>query len=292
MNCQHFENALVYFQKAIDKDPNFAPAYSGLADAHFLLGDWRCWHVEPFDKAESLAWKAIELEPGNAHAREVLAEIGFSRDWNWTGSAEQFRTAIDLDPNDAAIHSYYGMFLVAMGKVEEGLAEERKAQVLDPFSDRTNMLHTWTLYLAHHFDEAITHAKQALTISTSYGEYYWLGQCYEMKGMPDQAIEFYLKAMSGIPEEVPLRRDAYQKGGLVGYWKEDLRIRRRQDMKVDAVRLAFFYSHVGEKEKAIEQLQLAYRRHCNGLQFLKAEPVWDGLRDDPRFKELLARLGL
>ena len=292
MNCRNFDNALVYFQKAIDKDPNFAPAYSGLADTYFLLGDWACWHVEPFDKAESLAGKAIELEPGNAHAREVLAEIGFSRDWNWVRPAEQFQTAIDLDPNDAAIHSYYGMFLVAMGKEEEGLAEERKAQALDPFSDRTNMLHTWTLYLAHRFDEAIAHANHALTISASYGEYYWLGQCYEKKGMPDQAIEFYLKAGSGRPIENAQRRAAYQKGGLVEYWREDEQIRRSQNRKVDAVRQAMYYAHTGEKEKAIEQLQMAYRQHCNGLQFLKVEPVYDSLRDDPRFKDLLARLGL
>jgi adenylate cyclase len=184
------------------------------------------------------------------------------------------------------------MFLVAMGKEEEGLAEEREAQALDPFSDRTNLLHTWTLYLAHRFDEAIAHANHALTISVSYGEYYWLGQCYEKKGMPDRAIEFYLKAWSGRPKDIPLRRAAYEKGGLVEYWRVDEQINRRYDVSVDAVRQAMYYAHTAEKEKAIEQLQLAYRQHCNGLQFLKVEPVYDRLRDDPRFKELLARLGL
>ena len=86
---------------------------------------------------------------------------------------KQFTTAIDLDPNDPNIHAYYGMFLVAMGKVEEGIAEERKAQELDPFSDRTNLMYTWTLYLAHRFDDAIAQANHALSISQSYGEYYW-----------------------------------------------------------------------------------------------------------------------
>ncbi len=292
LECRSFENALAYFQKAIDKDPNFAPAYSGLADAYFTLGDWRCFHEEHFDQAEIAANKAIELDPGNAHAHAVLAEIGFSRDWNWIGPAKQFSTAIDLDPNYAIAHSYFGMFLVAMGKKHEGLAEERKAQDIDPFSDRTNQLYTWTLYLAGQFDEAIDQAKHALSISTSYGEYYWLGQCYEKKGMPDQAMKFYLKAMSGVPEEVSLRRTAYDKGGLAGYWREDEQIRRRNNQKVDAVRQAMYYCHRGEKEKAIAQLQLAYAQHVNGLQFLRAEPVYDGLRGDPRFRKLLARLGL
>lgn len=115
-----------------------------------------------------------------------------------------------------------------MGKTDEGLAEERKAQEIDPFSDRTNLLHTWTLYLAGHFDEAINQAKHALSISTSYGEYYGLGQCYEKKGMPDQAMKFYLKAMSGVPEEVRLRSTAYNKGGLAGYWQEDEQIRKKE----------------------------------------------------------------
>jgi TolB-like protein/DNA-binding winged helix-turn-helix (wHTH) protein/Tfp pilus assembly protein PilF len=292
MSCHDFEDALAYFQLAVHKDPKFAAAYSGTADAYFTLGNWRCVHEEHFDEAEIAATRAIELEPGNAQAYAVLGEVGFSRDWNWVGPVKQFTTAIDLDPNDPNIHSYYGMFLVAMGKVEEGIAEERKAQELDPFSDRTNLMYTWTLYLAHRFDEAIAQANHALSISPSYGEYYWLGQCYEKKGMPDQAIAFYLKTMSGVPEEIPIRLAAYRKGGLAEYWREDELIRNRNNQKVDPIRQAMYYAHTGEKGKAIEQLQLAYRQHTNGLQFLKTEPVYDGLREDPRFKELLVRLGM
>jgi TolB-like protein/DNA-binding winged helix-turn-helix (wHTH) protein/Tfp pilus assembly protein PilF len=290
--CQDFESALSYFQMATDKDPNFAPAFSSLADAYFSLADWRCWQTEPFDRAVIAASKAIELEPRNARAHAVLAEVGFARDWNWVGPAEQFATAIDLDPNDADIHARYGMFLVAIGKAQQGLAEERKAQELDPYSERTNDTHTWTLYLAHRFDEAIDHAKNSLTFSTAYGQYYWLGQCYERKDMPDQAIENYLKAMAGMPKELPSRRAAYEKSGLAGYWEEDERLRRLRKERIDAVLQAMYYAHRGQKDRAIEQLELAYQKHSNGLQFLKVEPVYDNLRNDPRFKALLARLGL
>ena len=291
-SCQDFESALSYFQIATDKDPSFAPAFSSMADTYFSLGDWRCWHIEPFDRAEIAASKALELEPRNARAHAVLAEVGFARDWNWVGPAEQFATAIDLDPNDAGIHSRFGMFLVAIGKEEQGLAEERKALELDPYSAVTNNAHTWTLYLAHRFDEAIDYAKHALNFPPAYGQYYWLGQCYERKNLPDQAIENYLKAMAGLPKELPSRRAAYEKAGLAGYWEEDERLRRLRKERIDSVFQAMYYAHRGKKDKAIEQLELAYQQHCDGLQFLKVEPVYDNLRDDPRFKALLTRLGL
>jgi len=222
----------------------------------------------------------------------VLAKVGFARDWNRVGPAQQFTTALDLDPNDASIHSYYGSFLVAIGEQEAGLAEERKAQELDPLSEKTNDNYTWTLYLAHRFDAAIEVAKHSLSVSPAYGQYYWLGQCYEKKGLPDQAIEYYLKAFSGLPAELSLRRAAFQKSGLKGYWQEDERLRRRRQEEIDAVYEAMYYAHQGENDKAIEQLQLAYQQHSDGLQYLKVEPVYDGLRGDPRFNDLVAKVGL
>jgi TolB-like protein/DNA-binding winged helix-turn-helix (wHTH) protein/Flp pilus assembly protein TadD len=292
MSCMTFEEALGYFQDAVAKDPNFAPAYSGVADSYFHLADWKCWQIVPFDKAEVAANRSLELDPGNAKAHAVLGEMAFSHDWNWRKAAEEFTRAIELDSNDAAVHSSYGMYLVAMGREEEGLTEVRKAQSLDPVSERTNLTHTWALYLAHRFDQAIDQAKQALVLFPSYGENYWLGQCYEEKGMPDQAIDFYLKAWDGLPAEPPLRRAAYQEHGLPGYWQQDEQFRKRSKLKVDAFYQAMYYAHMGEKDKALEQLKLAYQQHSDGLQFLKVEPVFDGLRDDSRFKDLISRLRL
>jgi TolB-like protein/DNA-binding winged helix-turn-helix (wHTH) protein len=292
MKCSTFDLALAYFREAVDKDPSFAPAYSGLADTYFQLADWRCWQTAPLDKAEASALKAIELDPESAGAHAVLGEIAFSRDWNWTKAAEEFSTAVFLDPNDAGIHSSYGIYLVAMGKTEQGLAEVLKAQQLAPLSEKANMTQTWALYLAHRYDQAIANATRALIISPSYGENYWLGQCYEKKGMPEQAMDFNLKAFAGLPREIPLRRTAYQKHGLPGYWQEDERLRRQRNERIDAVFQANYYAHMGKNENAIEQLQLAYQQHGDGLQFLKVEPVYDSLRDDPRFQELLSRLRL
>jgi TolB-like protein/DNA-binding winged helix-turn-helix (wHTH) protein/Tfp pilus assembly protein PilF len=292
MTCKSFEQALAYFQDAVAKDPNFAQAQSGLADTYFNIGDFPCSQTEPYQQAEAAAVKAVALDPENADAHAVLAKIAFARDWNWSKAAQEFSKAVRLDPNDAGIHSAYGLYLVAMGDEEQGLAEERKAQELDPFSERTNFWHTVTLYMTRRYDEAIDQAQHALALFPSYGEDYWLGECYEKKGMPDKAIEFYLKAMTGAPDEVPLRRSAYEKNGLPGYWQEEERIRRRKNYKVSPVRQAEYYVHRGMKEEAIEQLELAYKQHAGGMELIKVHPIFDDLRNDPRFKKLIVHLQL
>jgi TolB-like protein/DNA-binding winged helix-turn-helix (wHTH) protein len=290
--CVSFEQALVYYQEAVAKDPAFAPAQAGLADAYFTVGDFPCREKPPYAEAEAAALKAVALDPGNADAHAVLAKIAFSRDWDWSKAAREFKTAVQLDPNDAGIHSAYGLYLVAMGQQESGLAEERKAQELDPFSERTNLWHTITLYMTRRYDEMIDHAKHALTLFPSYGEDYWLGEGYEKKGLSEKAIEFYLKAMTGEPDEVPLRRAAYQRNGLPGYWQEEERIRRQKKYRIGPVRQAEYYAHRGMKEQAIQQLQLAYRLHASGMELIGTQPIFDDLRNDPRFKELLANLRL
>jgi TolB-like protein/DNA-binding winged helix-turn-helix (wHTH) protein/Tfp pilus assembly protein PilF len=292
MNCTSFELALAYFQDAVAKDPNFARAQSGLADTYFNIGEFPCRQPAPYDEAEAAALKAVALDPANADAHAVLAKIAFSRDWNWTKAAREFSMAVQLDPNNAGIHSAYGFYLVAMGKEYQGLAEERKAQELDPFSEKTNFWQTLTLYMARRYDEAIDHANHTLTLFSSYAEYYWLGECYEKKGMPDKAIEYYLDAMAGEPDEVPLRRAAYQKDGLPGYWQEEERIRRRKKYGIGPFRQAEYYVHRGMKEEAIKQLQLAYKLHARGMELIKMHPIFDSLRSDPRFKELLIGLRL
>jgi len=170
----------------------------------------------------------------------------------------------------------------------------RKAQQLDPVSENTGVTYIYVLYLAHKYDDAIVQAKQALDLfPDSRAAYYWLGQCYEKKGMPDQAIAAYLKAGAHLPEEeVSRRREAYHKQGLPGYWQEDRQFRQRSHRENDPVIEAMYYAHRGEKNKAVEQLNLGYQQHCDGLQFLKVEPVFDSLRDDPRFKGLLVQLRL
>jgi len=293
LTCTDFETALNYFQEAATKDPKFASAYSGIAESYFYLADWRCWPQATFAKVEPAALKAVELDPGYGEAYASLGELAFSHEWNWTKAGEEFSKALQLNPNNADILCAHAIYLVSTGRQESALAEMRKAQRLDPVSENTGVTYIYVLYLAHKYDEAIVQAKKALALfPDSRAVNYWLGQCYEKKEMPDQAIAAYLKTGAHLPEEVSRRRDAYQKHGLPGYWQEDRQFRQRSHRENDPVIEAMYYAHMGEKNKAVEQLDLGYQQHCDGLQFLNVEPVFDSLRDDPRFKRLLVRLRL
>jgi len=264
-----------------------------MSESYFYLADWRCWPQATFAKAEPAALKAVELDPLYSEAHASLGELAFSHEWNWTKAGEEFSKALELDPNNAGILSGYAIYLVSMGRQEEALARIRKAQGLDPVSENTNLTHVYVLYLAHRYNDAILQAKQALDLfPDSLAFYYWLGQCYERQRKPDEAIAAYLKALSHLPQEVALRRAAYQKNSLSGYWQEDMHFRQRSHRETDPVAQAMYYARTGEKDKALEQLNLAYQQHCDGLQFLKVEPVYDSLQDDSRFKEIMARLGL
>jgi TolB-like protein/Tfp pilus assembly protein PilF len=291
LTCGGFENALKSFQDAVAKDPSFAPAYAGMADSYFKLADWRCWPLETFTKAETSARRATELDPDFAGSRATLGELAFYHEWNWGKADEEFRKALELDPNAAGTYSSYAIYLASMGQSERALASVRKAQQLDPVSEETNLTHVYVYYLAHQYDQAIEQAKRTLELYPGSGAvYYWLGQSYEKKGMAEEAIAAYLKCRANADDVVVLR-SAYKKRGLPGYWQQEMRLRKKAKKEVDPVLQAMYYSHTGEKEKALQVLRLGFEQHCDGLQFLKVEPVYDSLRDDPKFKELVAKLG-
>jgi TolB-like protein/DNA-binding winged helix-turn-helix (wHTH) protein/cytochrome c-type biogenesis protein CcmH/NrfG len=293
LTCSDFETALKYFQEAAAKDPNFASSYSGMADAYFDLADWRCWPQSTFAKAEVAALKAVELDPASGEGHSSIGELAFSHDWDWAKAGREFSTALQLDPNNSGIRCAYAIYLVSIGRPEPALAEMQKAQQLDPVSEDTRVSHIYVMYLAHKYDDAIVQAKQALDLfPESRAIYYWLGHIYEKKGMPDEAIAAYLKALDHLPEEVSRRRTAYDKQGLPGYWREDREFRQRSHRENDPVLEAMYFAHMGDKEQALNQLNLAYQQHCDGLQFLKVHPVYDILHADPRFTALIAQLRL
>jgi TolB-like protein/DNA-binding winged helix-turn-helix (wHTH) protein len=293
LSCKDFEIALKFFQDAAVKDPNFARSYSGMADAYFDLADWRCWPQSTFAKAEVAALKALELDPGNGEAHSSIGELAFSHDWDWAKADQEFSKALQLDPNNSGILCDHAIYLVSMGSPDPALAEMQKAQQLDPVSENTRLTHIYVLYLAHKYDDAIVQAKQALDLfPNSRAVYYWLGQIYEKKGVPDRAFAAYLNALGPTSDEVSRRRTAYQKRGLAGYWQEDRESRQRSKRENDPVLEAMYFAHMGEKEQALEQLNLAYQQHCDGLQFLKVNPLFEILHDDPRFNALIAQLRL
>lgn len=293
LSCTDFETGLKYFQEAAAKDPNFARSYSGMADTYFDLADWRCWPQSTFTKAEVAALKAVELDPTDAEAHSSIGELAFSREWDWNKAGQEFRKALQFDPNNSGILCADAIYLVSTGRTELALTEIRKAQQLDPVSENTRVTHIYVLYLAHNYNDAIFQAKQALDIfPESHAIYYWLGQLYEKKGMSDDAFAAYLKTLGQSPEEANRRRAAYQKNGLPGYWQEDRQSRQRANRENDPVLEAMYHAHMGNIDQALDQLNLAYQQHCDGLQFLKVHPLYEILHEDPRFKALIAQLRL
>jgi TolB-like protein/DNA-binding winged helix-turn-helix (wHTH) protein/Tfp pilus assembly protein PilF len=289
--CSGFETALKYYQEAASRAPDFAPAYAGMADAYFNLGDWRCWPVGTLSKAEAAAQKAAELDPQLGDAHENLGSLAFYYEWDWAKAQQEYSKAIELAPSDAGIHSGYSIFLVATGKQEQALAEMRKALELDPVAEPTNMTAVYVYYLAHQFDKGIEQAKKTLELfPESKATLHWLGQCYEQKGMPGEAIAAYLRSRSGRPEMASALKTAYQQNGLKGYYKKDLELKKQDQKEIDPIINAMTSVRLGENDRAIESLREAYRQRCDGLQFLKTEPVYDPLRRDSRFQELVAQL--
>jgi len=292
LNCTGFKQALEYYQQATAKDPTFARAFAGSAETYYNLGDWGCSpQEEAFSKSRAAASKALELDPASASARAQLAELDFNPEWNWPKAEQEYRQAIDLDPNDAGTHSSYAIFLVAMGRREQAIAEINRAREIDPVSETTNMLGTYVLYFAHQYDQAVDQGKKTLELYPNSGAtYYWMGHIYEQKGMPQEAFDAYLKSNKGTSEEFAALHAAFVKDGLRGFWLQQF---RRSEKKPDwPCWKAMFYGHTGDRDRAMQMLEQSYDHHCDGLQFLKTNPVFDNLQGDPRFQELISKLKL
>jgi TolB-like protein/DNA-binding winged helix-turn-helix (wHTH) protein len=292
LGCRGFKQALEYYEQAEAKDPTFTSALVGISDTYYHLGDWGCSpQAEAFAKSRAAALKAIELDPTLAGAYAQLANLDFTSEWNWPKAESEYADAIRFDPNDAEAHSSYAIFLAAMGKREQAIAEIKKAHEIDPVSEVTNMLDTYVLYLVHQYDLAIAQGNKTLELYPSSGATdYWMGQTYEAKGMARDAFTSYMKTNSGKPAELAGLHTAFEKDGLRGFWLEQF---KRNASKPDwPCWQAIFYAHLGDNERAIQMLEQSFDRRCDGLQFLKTNPVFDPLRDDPRYRELISKLKL
>jgi TolB-like protein/DNA-binding winged helix-turn-helix (wHTH) protein len=292
LSCTGFQEARVYYERAALEDPTFARAFVEASDVYYTLGDWGCTpQAEAFAKSRAAALRAIALDPDSASAYGKLAGLDFTAGWNWPKAEQEYLQAISLDPNDAEVHSSYAIFLVAMGKPQEAIAELKKAQSLDPVSERTNMVSTYVLYFAHQYDQAVDQGKKTLELyPDSRATDYWMGHIYEQKKMPAESFAYYLKSNSVPPAEVAALHAAFAKDGLRGFWQRELKISER---KPDwPCWKGIFYAHTGDQEHAMQALVQSFDHHCDGLQFLKTNPVFDPLRDDPRCRELISKLKL
>ncbi|MCI0528067.1 MAG: tetratricopeptide repeat protein [Nitrospira sp.] len=292
------KKAIAYFEQAIEKDPNYALAYAGLADSYHILAAWGYLPTkEAYPRAKAAVERALELDDMFAETHNSLALIKLSYDWDWLGAEREFKRAFSLNPSYATAHHWYGNYLLAMGRLDEAIAEAKQAQELDPFSLIINSHLGWTYYHARQYDQSIEQLRETLQIDSNFFIHWLLGDAYVQKGMYEEAIVELQKAVDltkGYPLPVADLGYAYAVSG-----KRDEALKMLDALKersnqeyVPSIGFTWLYIGLGEKDPAFEWLQKAYEERFIGLIWLRVNPVYDFLRSDPRYTELLRKMGL
>src|SRR5579863_8892687 len=291
--------ALAYFHQAIEEDPKYAPAYSGLADTYSLLGDWQYAAMTPKEalpKAKASAIRALELDNtlGEAHNSLAFCLDGF--DWDIKSAGIEFQRAIALNPGYATAHHWYAWHLSLLGRYDEAIAEMRKAEDLDPLSLIINADLAELLVIAHSYDESILQSRKTIEMDPNFAlAHNQLAQAYLQKHMPEEAVVELQKAVqlsAGSPTCIANLARAYVASG-----KRSEAVKLLDDLKKranpgysNASEIAIIYAALGDKNQAMNWLEKGYDERFNPGVLLR--PGFDPLRSDPRFKELLRRIGL
>ncbi len=288
--------ALDYYNQAIALDPNFALAYVRLAEEYdYFAGSSLYDPKDALPRAKVAVHKALELDETLAQAHTMLGVIKVE-EWDWSGAESEFKRALDLNPNLARAHGVYGSYLTVMGRPTEALAEIKRAQELDPLNMYAKSGEGLALYNAHRFDEAIRQLQHVIELQQDFSfAHYFLGASYAMKGMYQEAIAEYQKFSSLEGEKTENQIYLGYSYAMSGQREKALAILNKlQTTKeyVSPAELAILYTGLGDKEGAFQELERAYGAHDLQMQYLKVEPHYDSLRSDPRFKDLMRRVGL
>ena len=294
------EKGIEYFQQAIKLDPNYALAHAGLAEAYHVVGLRRRPH-EMMPRAKAAVEKALELDAQLGEAYSLLATIKGTYDWNRQDAEQAHQRAVELSPNVERTHRYYALSLMFRGRFDEALIQINRALEIEPLSVVVNRDKAQILCLSRQYDRAIEQCQKTLDLDPNFSfALSWLGRSFELKGDYDQAVAAYLKrdaVLGSNPEEVAALRTAYTVSGWKGYWQTQLALLQKQ-MKQEAQRniysdpypLVQIYARLGEKERAFEWLEKSYAER-RSLIYVKVDPLLDGLRSNPRFTDLLRRIG-
>lgn len=297
-NPESIRKAIEYLNQAIEKDPGFALAYAGLADCYVVpaLG------MAPKDampKAKAAAIRALEIDDTLAEAHTSLGRVLQVYDWNWKEAEREFKRAIELNPRYPVAHQWYGGYLERIGRAEESILERKLALELDPFSVITNFELGQAYYFARDYDKAIEQYKKTLELDPNFpAALQYLPLVYVQKGMHAEALQA-LENIEAAPESSGITAAAvpgyvHAASGRIKEARimvEELK-RVREQRYVSEVSIAQIYTALGEKDEAFAWLEKAYEERAFQMQYLKVEPRWDSLRADPRFADLLRRVGL
>jgi len=292
------EKSIRYFEEAIAKDPAFAPAYVDMARAHDALGTIIMGgdpHRER-PKVVSALRRALELDPNLAETHVLLAGMA-QEQWHWAEAETEYRRALELSPNDSDGYAGLANWLLCQGRIDEAVASAQRARELDSFGSATGDL-AWTLFQSRRYDEAVRELHSLLAVRPNDAGALWtLGFTLVLKGQPNEAIPLLEKAAALADRSsgfIDVLGAAYARAGRRS---DALRIlaelkRRKQHGYVAAASFVIVYLGLGENEQAFAWIEEAYKERSSMLQFVKVHPLFDPLRGDPRFADLLRRVGL
>jgi TolB-like protein/DNA-binding winged helix-turn-helix (wHTH) protein/Tfp pilus assembly protein PilF len=289
--------AIKYFQQAIQKDPNYAAAYAGLAHVYATWIPGLTGPRDQMPKAKEFAIKALSLDQTLADAHSELGSIELFYDWDWSAADEEFKQTMELNPNDVWAHEWHARGLVTRGRTDEAVAEAKRSIALDPSPFRWDYP-IWVFILARRNDLALERTQELLELAPNFvWAHFEMAQIYQQKGQAEQAAQESLRAdelFGTEPKRVAQLKGAMAKSGAQGYWRRTLENYREsaKSRYVPSVLVAEACARVGDKDCAFEWLERGFEERDDLMIDLKVEPVFDGLRSDPRFQELIRRVGI
>ncbi len=288
-----------YFKRAIDQDPRYAPAYSGLADCYWLLNVYNVGPAtESRDQARNAALRALELDETLAEAHASLASILYRYDWNWSQAESHFKRAIELKRDYATAHQWYSALLAAMGRFDEANAEARRAREFEPFSSTINSDLGRHLYYARQYDAALEAHRNTLKTDRNFMRaHVEMGFVLTQMGQFEQAVAEFKQALALDKESISALTGLGHVYGKAGQRREAMQILedlkgRAESRYVSPYHLAVVQAGLGNRAEALNLLERAANERFNWLVFLWVEPQFDDLKNEPRFAELKRQVGL
>ena len=284
-----WRQSIDHFSQAIESDPKFAPAYSGLADAYLVAGAYGAIpNQEALTRGKSAAARAVQLDDELASAHYALATAYTWYDWDWIKAEKEFQRAIELNPNDALGRNWHGGYLSLRGRHEEAVEEHQRARELDPFSLIVNANLARSLYWARRYDEAIVQARKTLQMDPRFGvALFWLEGSLRHKNLFKEAVA--LRQAVSTPEKAQIIGRTFKTAGFESLLRESGEAFKKSGALVEAARC---YAQIGHKDEALALLEECYERRCSSMVTLRAEPDFDVLQREARFQNLLSRIGL
>jgi eukaryotic-like serine/threonine-protein kinase len=293
-----FKKASDYFTQAVTMDPNFALAHAGLADTYTFMGD--SGYVAPrevWQKAKDAATQAVRMGDSLPETHISLALVRENYDWDWAGAEAEFRKAIQLNPNSATAHHWYGDCLTKLGRFDEARKELKKAQELDPLSLLINTSVGWQLYFTRQYAGAIEQLQKTLQMDQNFvPAQHAIEAAYAQNGMYKDAVAERQKVLtlSGNPDLAATIGADYAQSGYAGVmqsWLEGLKEVSKRGY-VSAYDIAEIHARVGDKTQTLVWLEQAFNQRDSKLTYLRVEPAFDPMRSDPQFRHIVERMGM